>query len=231
MKKFFLVLLLIVIVFPSACFSNGKILTLDDLGFSSDNRIHFIDDSHTISIYFNNCIFTPLSAVNDNPAYKDTYYFITAKGPLGQLSSYIGLSGLSITLTNNTDSIKMINWNSSTLQIGDKSFVPLIDGVKFKDAGNPSVLPNTILPPGRRVSLQVYASNVSFRGGTWHLGGTFIPTENNLNTILYLKISNDDNSSKIYTITAPSIGRKYYPPQSITNSTSFSNYSFANKNF
>jgi len=223
MKKFFLSLLLIITMFPSFCFSNGKILTLDDLGFSSDNIIHFIDDSQSVSIYFNNCIFTPLLAVDDQPDYKNSYYFFTSKGSLGQLSSYIGLSGFAITLTNHTDSIKIINWNSSILQIGSRSFVPLLDGVKLKDAGNPSVLPNTILPPRQQVSLQVCASNVSFRGGSWHLGGTLIPVENNLSAALYLKISNDDGVSKMYTIASPTIGRKYYPPQ---KSTSFFNYSF-----
>jgi hypothetical protein len=42
------------------------------------------------------------------------------------------------------------------------SGIPFFDGMHYRDAGNPSATPDTLVPPGQIVEKSIYVSNVKF---------------------------------------------------------------------
>ena len=116
------------------------------------------------------------------------------------------VSGVLVTFTNNTDNLLIIKFNQSNISLGSLSAVPFIDGMKYKDAGNPSATPDAIIPPHTSIQKQIYADYFQFTNGSWIVNGTPVLRDNSLSAKLYLKIEKEDSTSSYLTIQSPNMG-------------------------
>lgn len=121
-------------------------------------------------------------------------------------------TGVNIELKNNSTEVLIIKWSESNISIGQYSGMPFLDGMKFKDAGNPAYTPDTILPPNKVLSRSIYTSSVTFAGMNWTIGGEPIPKDNSMQITLTLKVLDASGTAKYFVVTSPTIGI----PQDIT---------------
>lgn len=106
----------------------------------------------------------------------------------------LGVTGLRVTLTNTTNQLLVIKWSESAYTMGSYTGLPFLDGMKYIDAGNPSALADNILPPGARITRNVFQSNVKFANGRWIEGYQFIKEFSSLRGSLYLKVTDQQGN-------------------------------------
>jgi len=120
----------------------------------------------------------------------------------------IKCGGTGLKITNTSSQIYIIKWAESSISIGRSNGIPFLDGVKWKDAGNPSATPESIIPPGGSIDKTVFLPSVAFDSyrATWSITGEPIPKDNSLRVVLCLKISDGNGVSKYYTAQSPTLG-------------------------
>ena len=142
-------------------------------------------------------------AVDGSPYYTQRSGFLFWSGDV-----YTNAVGLDFVLKNNSSQVLVVRWAESALSVGNFSGMPFIGGMKFVDAGNPSVTPNTIIPPGQTLEQRIYVSRVyrSSNTNAWRIDGVPIPKDNSLSFMLSLKVLDSVGNGKYFTVTTPKIG-------------------------
>lgn len=163
-----------------------------------------------------NLLFTsPTPGFTINESVNDNYYVFGSSG--SRFFSTLTTQGVSITFKNTTNHILIIKWSESAFGAGDNSSVPFISGVKYKDAGNPSALPDLILTPGQKISKDIYLSNVEYKYDNWDVVGIPIPKDGSVTFVLTLKILDNNGNANYFSVNSPSIGILNPPPTSSMN--------------
>jgi hypothetical protein len=90
---------------------------------------------------------------------------------------YLGLSGFSVDITNNTDKVIRVIWEKSSVSYSGSSYTPFLDGQKFINASEP-MAPTTI-PARGVVSKTIYSSGQPRYNDGWEMiplapAGTFV---------------------------------------------------------
>ena len=145
-----------------------------------------------------------LSDIPDNAPY---YYY--KHGILGY-TYVLGVTGLNVTLVNNSNQLLVIKWSESSYTMGGYAGIPFLDGMKYINAGNPSALADSILPPNTQLTRNIFQSNVQFINGQWQKGYQPIREDSGLQGSLYLKVVDQNGNSSYASVTTSPI----FVPQS-----------------
>ena len=79
----------------------------------------------------------------------------------------IGISGISVTITNTSDSVVRVRWEDSSIVYGENTHLVFLSGMKYIDAGK--VFPVNAIPPGETLSTTVYsADQIIYHRGYWY---------------------------------------------------------------
>lgn len=156
--------------------------------------------------------------IGGNLEESGNYYWYKA-GIVG-INHILGVQGVYLELTNSTDKILIVKWSESSFNLGNFSGIPLLAGMKYNDAGNPSATPDTIIPPNKSVNVVLYISDVTFGNGNWVQGYEYVRVDNSLRASVYMKVLDDKGSSSYSIAESPTI---FLPPSALTNVTIYRN--------
>lgn len=142
---------------------------------------------------------------NDNAEKNPNCYWFKA-GMLGFVYE-IGIQGVDVSLTNNTDKLMVIKWSESSFSLGSFTGVPFISGMKFKDAGNPAATPNTIIPPKGTVNVTLFNSAIFYDSfnKTWDVEYLPIRVDKSLKAAIYMKVLDPVGNSIYCSAESPAI--------------------------
>ena len=152
-------------------------------------------DANGVEVYVYNPIGgtrSQVNFVNDTKTgkMKVTYGATHDSDNYGDKKDVITAVGLYVQFTNNSSAPAVVSWKSSSISAGNKNFgIPFIEGMKYKDAGNPSVTPDTIIPPGQKVMKRVFIPDVSFVGSRWVHNGVTVTPSKDINMTLVLSVN------------------------------------------
>lgn len=158
-------------------------------------------------INFRRPLLSTQSGKKDSP-----YYTNSTAGLFGKMYSTLMLNGANVTFKNTTKQVMVIRWRESSLSFGNFSGIPFLDGMQYREAGNPSSTPDSVIAPGQTVSRELYVSSVNFYSGPnggWSMNGSFIPRDNSLMITLVLKVLDANEQSKYFSVVSPPIGGQY----------------------
>lgn len=110
-------------------------------------------------------------------------------------NGYFGASGVIVELTNTSNDVMVVKWNQSQFRIGTHKGLPFLSGMKYKDAGNPSAIRDTIIAPGETVLEDLYTSSVEFKNGYWNTGLAYLSPSYTTNAGVYMKVEKNGASS------------------------------------
>lgn len=152
-------------------------------------------DANGVEVYVYNPIGgtrSQVNFVNDTKTgkMKVTYGATRDSDNYGDKKDVMTAVGLYVQFTNNSPAPAVVSWKSSSISAGNKNFgIPFIEGMKYKDAGNPSVTPDTIIPPGQKVMKRVFIPDVSFVGSRWVHNGVTVTPSKDINMTLVLSVN------------------------------------------
>ena len=192
---------------PSQCVPVNSNGTPDKLLLSFLQSIKFKDPSITLISELGNGlnvqVIAPLRAVNMS------LQGMTMNSP-GSICLSPAVKGLNIKFENKSNLVKVLRWSESSMTIGAFSGIPLLDGMKYADAGSPTATPNTVLSPGQTMTIDLIISRVkhtpgsNYSSGKWEIESEAIPANSGLSALLALKVITD-NIGNYYSIKIPDI--------------------------
>ncbi len=128
--------------------------------FAADCGVKFATEPAPVTMY--GLTIKPVSPIMGERLYRGY--------PTAQLVG-ANVAGLSVTVTNNTNEMAVIEWGKSSIDFDGKPCgVPFMTGMKYKDAGKPEATPSTPLRPGASQEFTAFYPNVEFIR-SWNLGG------------------------------------------------------------
>ena len=158
MKKVFLFVLF-------ALFLCGQCLMPNSASAASRCDVKFVSDPVPVTMY--GLTIKPVSPYKGENLYRGY--------PTAQLVG-ANVAGLSLTITNNTSEMAVIEWGKSSIDFDGKPCgVPFMMDMKYKDAGKPEATPSIPLRPGATQEFTAFYPNVEFIR-SWNLGG-YLPKE------------------------------------------------------
>lgn len=122
----------------------------------------------------------------------------------------IGVTGIGLEIENLTNDVLVIKWSDSIIQLGNYDGVPFFSGMKYSEAGNPSLLVNTVIPPlmtkskGLALGNPKYIKGGTFHSAQWQDGYAYVRADGSLQGIICLKVERN-NQEKYYTFKTPHI--------------------------
>lgn len=134
--------------------------------------------------------------------YGDNYYYF--KTGFEGVPNLLAVCGICLKIDNLTNDVCVIKWNESLLQIGSFTGIPFLPGMKYIDAGNPSVTPSSIIPPHSSININLYLSNPKFLSNGWKDGCSFVLADNSLKASIYMK-TEFNGENKYYGFITPNI--------------------------
>lgn len=144
------------------------------------------------------CIVDPIgsttkvsSAVTENSPYY------------GEGNYALATMGVNIEFENKGTEAAVISWKNSSISTNLKNYgIPFIEGMKYKDAGNPSATPDTIVAPTQKFVKKVFLPTTVYTGSMfgWAVKGTPIPCGKDFNMILVISVN-----GKLVTFVTPNI--------------------------
>jgi len=120
------------------------------------------------------------------------------------------IQGIVVTIKNNSNEVVVIKWSESCISTDGRSCIPFLEGMKYKDAGNPSATPDSIISPRGTLTKALYLSDgVRFYSSKyssgWSLIGVYLNPGETMRFTLNIKIQKDNSPPKYYTIITPPI--------------------------
>lgn len=161
---------------------------------TEDNKSYTCDNGLLITYLL------PLAFINTKNYGENFYSFSDAYG-----SYTVAVQGISLVLKNTSNQVVVVRWAESAISVGTYSGTPFLDGMKYSNAGNPSATPDTIIPPGQRVTKDIYLPRTEF-DSYWKIIGEPLPKKDGLTFNLSLKIVDGNGSSKYISMPTPLIG-------------------------
>jgi len=146
------------------------------------------------------CAINPIGSTNS--VFSD----ITEKSALcGEKTTALSAIGLYVNVDNKGTAPAVISWKNSSISVvykgNSKNYgVPFLYGMKYKDAGNPSATPDSVIAPGQKTTIRVYLPEVSFYGSGWIHRGRVVEYGTDFNMILVMSVN-----GKYITINTPGI--------------------------
>ncbi len=131
------------------------------------------------------------SVVNENSPYY------------GEGNFALATMGLNIEFENKGTEAAVISWKNSSISTNLKNYgIPFIEGMKYKDAGNPSATPDTIVAPTQKFVKKVFLPTTVYTGSMfgWAVKGTPILCGKDFNMILVISVN-----GKLVTFVTPKI--------------------------
>lgn len=184
MKKLFIAFL-VFLLFPST-------------GFAKD-----ISDIANLVKFFSPPILQNVDGLNITPSLpigEAEYMFTKLDSKLYYTNGvgYVGVIGVQIKFTNTTSSVALVSWKDSVLMIDDVSYgIPLIAGMPYREAGNPSATPNTVIPPKKTVYVNTYVPSPILHNGAWYQQPIKIPKKGFVTFSYYISVNINNKSSYV----------------------------------
>lgn len=144
---------------------------------------------------------SPIPAISAGPNLDHNFQYADPSN-----SYAASVAGVLVTFKNNTDDLMVLKLGQSNISLGSLSAIPFVDGMKYKDAGNPSATPDVILPPQKSIRKTIYADYYHLDDTDWIVDGVPVLKDNSLYATLYLKVESSDGKSQFVTIQTPNIG-------------------------
>ena len=120
-------------------------------------------------------------------------------------STYIlGVTSVTMEFKNLTDEPIAIKWGQSAIHLGNYYGVPFLGGMKYKDAGNPSMTPDTLIPPWGVQEVTLFHGNPKWTSSGWQDGYTYVRTDDTLNAEIIMKVESS-SGSKYYNYKTPNM--------------------------
>ena len=145
---------------------------------------------------------TPISC---NPGFTSNQ---SANNPDMYGEPYIGvacINGLTLTLENTTNNVLVISWKDSAISVDGQVYgIPFMSGMKYANAGNPSATPNTVLPPGAKITIAANIPDVGLVSRRWQIHGAPLLKSRAREFSLYIAV-NSNGATNYLTVTAPGI--------------------------
>lgn len=204
MNKKILVFLLILITINNLSFAS-PIDTLfsakdiaEKIGFAEADTEHVFDNGLVMSMI------KPIASMREGNFGID-YYSFTSRDEYIIASYTASVNGIMLSLKNTTNQVLVIKWAESAITSKSFSGIPFLDGMKYKDAGNPSATPDSIITPGQTLVKQLNISSVEFVNSNWRILSEPMPKEKGLNFSIVLKVIDSNNNVKYCNVTSPLI--------------------------
>ena len=132
-----------------------------------------------------------LTPIDKNKYYTDGY-------------NYVGIKGIVLSFTNETNSVAIVSWRDSVISVDGHSYgMPYIAGMPYREAGNPSATPNTIIPPKTVANISIYIPTISFFDGNWYHYPAFVQREETIKLSCYMNVTVNGNISYVSLETPP----------------------------
>lgn len=202
MRKIFFSLLLLLIISTSA------FAKTEEPNFDFWHVKNYLEDivfnKTPSSLNFNGLKLTPISPIVDRGRVisttlnKNIYYTDGHNFP--------GVNGVNIEFANDTSNVVIINWKDSVVSVNGQSYgMPCFANMNYRDVGNPSATPNTVIPPQQKIIVSPLISTVIYgsEGNRW-LNPVPIPRSGQLVFSYYLNVTVNGQTSYI-TLVAPNI--------------------------
>lgn len=118
----------------------------------------------------------------------------------------VSVAGVLATFKNESDQLYIIHFAKSNISLGYITAVPFVDGMHYKDAGNPAATPDLIVPPHQSVTKAIYAAYYTLLSD-WSLLNTSIPVreDRSVKGALYLNVQQAGFPEKYITVSIPPI--------------------------
>ena len=212
MRKILVFMFLLLIILQSTCLAtpfssslNAQKDTFTHVGVLNDvqNPIRINDDLSLTT----KTIYTGESQIAKENI--PDYYCRKERDMWGASSYYATtLQGARVSIENSSDKIYVIKWSESVMQFGTFSGIPYIADMKFIDAGDKNKTPDTVITPHTTATLSIYTNNVEFSkfDSDWHINGEPVPINNSIGIKLFLKIYDENNTSKFYPLQLTHLG-------------------------
>ena len=130
----------------------------------------------------------------------------------GDKKRAVALTGFTVEITNPTDELVFIEWKNSAVTLdGDSIGVPFLNGIKYKDAGNPNALTNDVIAPHSSIKKGMYLPRVHIRKGDveyssrWVHDGAILFKGVFRKLDYYICISKTDGTKEVLHINTPGI--------------------------
>lgn len=200
MKKTLLTLTALTFVALISCASPANANLIDNPAY----KTHYVKfttpaskiDANGVVVYVYNPIGGTHSQVNfvsdiKTGKMKVTYGATNGSDNYGDKKDVMTAVGLYVQFINNNSTPAVISWKDSSISAGNKNYgIPFLEGMKYKDAGNPSVTPDTIIPPGQKITKRVFIPDVNFVGSQWIQNGITVTPSKDIKMTLVLSVNN-----------------------------------------
>lgn len=99
------------------------------------------------------------------------------------------IDGIILNFQNSSSSVVVLNWSNSAVSANGNSYgIPFLGGMKYRDAGNPSATPNTIIPPGQSIAISAFVPRVEFKNSNWMIKGVPLQKESDIAFAFYVAV-------------------------------------------
>ena len=99
------------------------------------------------------------------------------------------IDGIILNFQNNSGSVVVLNWSNSVVSANGSSYgIPFLGGMKYKDAGNPSATPNTIIPPGQSIEVSAFVPRVEFKNKSFMVKGVPLLKDSDIAFSFYVAV-------------------------------------------
>lgn len=139
---------------------------------------------------------------NANKLGGNLYYY---KSGMEGIPIILCTKGVVLELENTGDEPLAIKWADSAIRLGGYNGVPFFPGMKYKDAGNPSLLPSTLIPPHSVVEVSLLLGNprlTDYDG--WRDGYAPVLVDESLRATVTMKVESN-SGTKYYSFVTPRI--------------------------
>jgi len=117
----------------------------------------------------------------------------------------VDVDGIMVRIRNSSKEVFVIKWGQSSIFTDGRSCIPFLAGMKYRDAGNPSATPDSVIPPDGEVAKTIFFSDQIWGPSPWTIGKVFLKLNQSMKFILVLKIQKGNESPNYYTINSPVI--------------------------
>ena len=202
MRKIFFCLFVLLIISASV-FAKEKEPNFD-FWHIKGHLANIVFDKAPLTFDFNGLKLTAISPIVDRGRIvsdsldKTTYYTDGHNFP--------GVNGVSIEFTNDTQNAVILSWKDSVVSVNGQSYgMPCFANMNYRDVGNPSATPNTVIPPKQKVTVFPLVSTVIYgnEGSRW-LNPVPIPRSGDLIFSYYINVIINGQNAYL-TLVAPNI--------------------------
>lgn len=121
----------------------------------------------------------------------------------------VGLLGTNVTITNNSNELRVIDFSNSSIATNDFSTLPFLGGMKYIDQNKKDAIPSKFIQAGQSITLDVYFSCYTMGPHFWipdYETVPFVNAGNQSQITLFLNVKDPSGVGKYLDFKSPIVG-------------------------